>query len=88
MELPGHGKLQNTRFNVGSFMCAAASSGDKQRLEWVIGLPNGTRSEYIETHPLSRVICRCRAVGIQEWFETGKYRVYIFLSVHRKVVVV
>ena len=69
-------------------MCAAASSGDKQRLEWVIGLPNGTRSEYIETRPLSRVMCRCRAVGVQEWFETGKFRVCIFLSVHKKVVVV
>ena len=55
-ELPGHGKLQNTRFNVGSFMCAAASSGDKKRLEWVIGLPNGTLSECSETHPLIRAM--------------------------------
>ena len=42
MELPRHGQLQNTRFNVGSFMCAAANSGAKDRLEWVIGLPSGT----------------------------------------------
>ena len=50
MELPGHGQLQNTRFNVGSFMCAAAGSGDRDRLEWVITLPNGTSTN--ETRPL------------------------------------
>ena len=68
MELPCHGKLQNTRFNVGSFMCAAASTGDKDRLGWVIDLPNGTRYKFTETHPLIRAMFtgRYRATGVQE----------------------